>query len=121
MFRSFKLLSILAIICCAAEAQVSAKVIVFEIPSGIETYVPVTGNDIEERAFKVVSLRNEKQASEAIALIRETHDVADPKKIRLKIVAGNEFYVFDARGVGVSSSGKQVKIDIAQLEVVLSK
>jgi hypothetical protein len=121
MFKSIGLLLLLATICCTAGGQVIAKVVVYEIPAGVETYVPVTRDDIEERAFKVVSLKNDKQASEAIALIHETHEAFDPKRIRVKIVKGDESYVFDANGIGVSSSGKSVAIDISQLTVVLSK
>lgn len=96
-------------------------VVVFEIPPEVETYVPVTPADIEERAFKVVYLKNERQADEAVALIREGNEALDPEMIRFKIIRNDESYVFDNKGIGISSKGKAVKIDLKGLTAVLSR
>jgi len=122
MTRFSSLFLSLAIFANIAGGQVRKDVVVvFEIPSEVETYIPVTAADIEERAFKVVYLKNERQAAETLALIRDGNEAVDPEMIRIKITGNDESYVFDKRGIGVSAKGKSVKIDLKDLTAVLSR
>ncbi len=41
--------------------------------------------------------------------------------VRAKIKFGAESYVFDSQGVGISSSGKAVKIDFKRLGEILGR
>ena len=99
--------------------KLSAKVIVFWVPLEIETYLPVTAKNIEQRAFKIVAIRNERQAGQVISLIRRSNQRIEAGRIRIKISTDTEFYNFDAEGIGVSSKGEAVKIDIQKLKQVL--
>lgn len=99
--------------------KVSSKVVVFWVPPEIETYLPVTAENIEQWAFKIVTIKNEKQAKQVLSLIQKSNQSLDSKKIRIKISTDREFYNFDAKGVGVSSKGEAVKIDIQKLKQVL--
>jgi len=98
---------------------VSNQVVVFWIPPQVETYVPVTMENIEQMAFKIVSIRNERQADQVLGLIQKSKQGLDSKKLRIKISTDRGFYGFDANGIGVSSKGEAVKIDIQKLKHVL--
>jgi hypothetical protein len=96
-----------------------AKVVVFWIPSQVETYAPVTADNIEQMAFKTVSVRNERQAGQIVSLIEKANQKLDANRIRIKISTEQNSYNFDANGIGISSNGEQVKIDIQKLKQVL--
>jgi len=100
-------------------AKAMEKVVVFWIPSQVETYAPVTPENIERMAFKVVSAKNERQADQVVSLIERTNQKLDANRIRIKISTEQNFYNFDANGIGISSNGEQVKIDIQKLKQVL--
>lgn len=100
-------------------AKVSKNVVVFWIPPQVETYVPVTAQDIERMAFKVVSIKNERQANQVLSLVQKSNQAVDSKKIRIKISTEGEFYNFDSNGIGVSSKGEAVEIDIPKLKEAL--
>jgi putative lipoic acid-binding regulatory protein len=100
-------------------AKAMEKVVVFWIPSQVETYAPVTPENIERMAFKVVSVKNERQADQVVSLIERTNQKLDANRIRIKISTEQNFYNFDANGIGISSNGEQVKIDIQKLKQVL--
>src|SRR5258708_30451587 len=99
--------------------KMSEKVVVFWIAPQIETYVPVTMENIENMAFKVVSVNNDRQADQILNLIQTSNQGPDSKKIRIKISTGGRFYDFDANGTGISSKGETVKIDIQKLKQLL--
>jgi len=99
--------------------KVPKEVVVFWIPPEVETYVPVTKENIEQMAFKIVSVRNEKQADEVLSLIHKSNKGLDSKKIRIKISTDRGFYILDANGIGVSSRGEAVEMDIQKLKLVL--
>ena len=99
--------------------QASTKVVVFWMPPQVETYTPVTMQNIEDRAFKVVSIRNEKQAGQLIGLVQTSDQRFASGRIRIKITTEHGFYDFDASGLGVSSTGKAMKINIEKLKQVL--
>jgi len=100
-------------------AKATDKVVVFWIPSQMETYTPVTPENIERMAFKTVSVKNKHQADQVVALIEQTSRKLDANRIRIKISTEQISYNFDADGIGISSSGEQVKIDIQKLKQVL--
>jgi hypothetical protein len=100
-------------------AKAMEKVVAFWIPSQVETYAPVTPENIERMAFKVVSVKNERQADQVITLIERTNQKLDANRIRIKISTEQNSYNFDANGIGISSNGEQVKIDIQKLKQVL--
>jgi hypothetical protein len=100
-------------------AKAMEKVVAFWIPSQVETYAPVTPENIERMAFKVVSVKNERQADQVVSLIEKTNQKLDTNRIRIKISTEQNFYNFDANGIGISSNGEQVKIDIQKLKQVL--
>lgn len=99
--------------------KVAKKVVVFWIPPKVDTYVPVTAENIEQRAFKVVSIKNEQQADQLLSLVQKSTQQLDSMRIRIKISTDHGAYDFDFNGVGVSSSGEAVKIDIQKLKDVL--
>lgn len=99
--------------------KVSEKVVVFWIPPGIETYLPVTAENIEQQAFKIVTVRNEKQADQVLSLIQKSNQRLESGRIRIKISTDTKFYNFDANGIGVSSRGEAVRIDIKKVKEVL--
>ncbi|HEY4356294.1 MAG TPA: hypothetical protein VGN16_11140 [Acidobacteriaceae bacterium] len=121
MKRSAALVFLLGMMSAVALGQRHADMVVFEIPPGIQTLVPVTPGDIEARAFKVVYLKNDRLIEEAQSLIQNTNETFEPKMIRAKIKCGTESYVFDSEGVGVSSHGKAVKIDFNRLREILGR
>jgi len=102
-----------------AGGQVKSNVVVFKIPAEIETYTPITSDNIEKSAFTVVYVRDDKQASKVIDLIEQTTQAFNPKRIRVKISRGKMFYVFDSDGIGMASSGQAVKLDLKALKLVL--
>lgn len=99
--------------------KVSSKVVVFWVPPQIETYTPVTVENIEQRAFKIVTVRNGKQADQVLSLIQKSNQRLESARIRIKVSTDREFYDFDANGVGISSKGEAVEINIAKLKEVL--
>ncbi len=99
--------------------KVLNKVVVFWIPPEVQTYVPVTGENIEQRAFKIVSIKNERQADQVLSLIQRSSQSLDSNEIRIKIVNNDIFYICDKHGVGISSTHEAVKIDIPKLKQVL--
>ncbi len=99
--------------------HVTKIVKVFWIPPDVETYIPVTPENIEEMAFKIVEIKDDKQASDVMALIQKTNQVVESKRIRVKISSHDKFYNFDSNGIGVSSAGEAVKIDLKRLKQVL--
>lgn len=98
--------------------KVSTDVEVFWIPPEVETYVPVTPENIEKMAFKIVWVKNEKQAEEVVGLIQTSNQAVDSKRIRVKISTGDKYYTFDSDGIGVSSAGEAVRIDLKRLKLV---
>jgi hypothetical protein len=96
-----------------------ARVEVFWIPPAVEFDTPVTPENIEEVAFKIVRIRDEVQADQVLGLIKTTDQKADSKEIRVKIRTDAKFYNFDSNGIGVSSTGEAVKIDLKKLKSVL--
>ena len=102
-----------------AGGKMSKDVVVFWIPPEVETYVPVTPENIEEVAFKIVHIKNQKQADKIIDLIEKSDQSVDSKRIRAKIVTDDRFYNFDSKGTGISSTGQAVKIDLKNLKLVL--
>jgi hypothetical protein len=118
-----KLLSIISLFAIlgsqALGGNVSKTVDVFWIPPDVETYTPVTASNIEEAAFKIVRVRDKHQREEVIGLTRKSERVTDSKRIRVKISYDDKFYNFDSDGVGVSSQGERVQIDLKKLKAVL--
>jgi len=100
-------------------AKAMEKVVAFWIPSQVETYAPVTAENIEQMAFKIVSVKNERQADQVVSLIERTDQKLDANRIRIKISTEQNYYNFDANGIGISSNGEHVKIDIQKLKQVL--
>jgi putative lipoic acid-binding regulatory protein len=100
-------------------AKAMEKVVAFWIPSQVEMYAPVTAENIEQMAFKIVSVKNERQADQVVKLIERTDQKLDAYRIRIKISTGQNYYNFDANGIGISSNREQVKIDIQKLKQVL--
>jgi len=98
---------------------VSENIQVFWVPPEVETYVPVTDKNIEEMAFKVVVVKNNQQADQIVSLIHKSDQEVDSKRIRVKITTGDKFYDFDSNGIGVSSEGLSVAIDLKRLKTVL--
>lgn len=92
---------------------------VFWVPPEVETYIPVTVDSIEKAAFKIVHIKDKRQADELIALIEKSEQTVDGKRIRIKISTGNKSYSFDSNGVGVSSTGEAVRIELSKLRKVL--
>lgn len=92
---------------------------VFWIPPQVETYIPVTVENIEKMAFKIVDVKNEKLATEITGAIQKSNQRVDPKRIRVKIVTDDKFFNFDSNGLGVSSAGEAVRIDLKKLKEVL--
>jgi hypothetical protein len=118
--RLLYVISVLALVGSQyVRGEVSKNVRVFWIPPEVETYTAVTAENIEEVAFKIVHIKNERQANEIVGLIQESKQVVDSKRIRVKISAGGKFYNFDSNGVGVSSTGEAVRIDLKSLKLVL--
>jgi hypothetical protein len=101
--------------------EMSNGVNVFWIPPEVETYIPVTPENIEKAAFKIVYVKNEKQANQLIGLIQKSNQVVDSKRIRVKVSADGKFYNFDSYGIGASSEGEAVMIDLKKLKLVLSE
>jgi hypothetical protein len=95
------------------------RVDVFWIPPAVEFDTPVTPENIEEEAFKIVRIRYEPQADETLALIMKSDQKVNLKRIRVKIKTDAKFYNFDSDGIGVSSAGEAVKIDLKKLKSVL--
>ncbi|HEV2617612.1 MAG TPA: hypothetical protein VGU63_13485 [Candidatus Acidoferrales bacterium] len=102
-----------------AGGEVSKKAAVFWIPPQIETYTPVTAENIEQRAFKIVTVRNGKQGDQVLSLIQKSNQRPQSGRIRIKISTESEFYDFDSNGIGVSSRGEDVKIGIKKLKQAL--
>lgn len=118
--RLFCLIFVLAVIGTQyAGGKASENIRVFWVPPAIETYVPVTDRNIEEMAFKVVIVKNSQQADQIISLIHRSDQEANSKRIRVKITSGDKFYNFDSSGLGVSSEGQSVTIDLERLKTVL--
>jgi hypothetical protein len=113
-------IAVLAIVSSQCVAgQVSKNVKVYWIPPEVETYTPVTAENIEKVASKIVDIKNENQANESIGLIQESNERVDSNRIRVKIVIEGNFYNFDSNGIGVSSAGEAFKIDLKRLKLVL--
>jgi hypothetical protein len=96
-----------------------ARVEVFWIPPAVEFDTPVTPENIEEEAFKIVLIRYEVQADQTIGLIKKSGQKVDSKRIRVKIKTDAKFYNFDSNGTGVSSTGDVVQVDLKKLRSVL--
>jgi len=99
--------------------KVSKAVDVFWIPPGVETYAPVTASNIEEEAFKIVHIRDRHQREEVIDLIRNSERATDAKRIRIKVSYEDKSYNFDSDGIGISSQGERVQIDLKRFKAVL--
>ena len=113
-------IAVLAIISSQCVAgQVSKNVKVYWIPPEVETYGPVTAENIEKMAFKIVDVKNENQANEITGLVHKSNERVDSNRIRVKIVIEGNFYNFDSNGIGVSSAGEAFKIDLKRLKLVL--
>jgi len=95
------------------------RVEVFWIPWTVETYSPVTPENIEIEAGKIVRIRDEEQTDHVLGLIMKSEQKVDPKRIRVKIKTETKFYNFDSDGIGVSSTGEAVKIDLKKLKSAL--
>ena len=118
--RLFCLIYVLAVIGTQyAGGNASENIRVFWIPPEVETYVPVTAENIEEMAFKVVIVKNDHQVDQITSLIHKSDQEANSKRIRIKITTGDKFYNFDSNGVGVSSEGQPVAIDLERLKTAL--
>ncbi len=93
---------------------------IFWIPPEVETYIAITADNIEEQAFKIVDIRDSGQAAEILALIKKSNQTIVAKKIRIKVSTEKKSYVFDSNGIGVSSSGEPVQIDLSKLRMVIA-
>ncbi|HUJ31273.1 MAG TPA: hypothetical protein VLY23_08340 [Candidatus Acidoferrum sp.] len=95
------------------------RVEVFWIPWTVETYAPVTPENIEKEALKIIRIRDEEQTDHVLGLIMKSDQKVDSKRIRVKIKTESKFYNFDSDGIGVSSIGEAVKIDLKKLKSAL--
>jgi hypothetical protein len=99
--------------------KVSTSVDVWWIPPDVETYVPITADNIEKRAFKFVHVQDNHQAEEVIGLIQRSERAAVLGRIRAKISFDDKSYNFDSDGIGISSKGERVQIDLRTLKAAL--
>jgi len=102
-------------------AQKHQDMVIFEIPYDIQTVAPITPSDIEREAFKVIYLRDDIMISDVQALINKADEAPDTRMIRAKFQLGEKSYIFDSRGVGVSSSGEAVRIDFRKLGEIIGR
>jgi hypothetical protein len=95
------------------------RVEVFWIPWTVETYTPVTPENIEKEALKIIRIRDEAQTDHVLGLVMKSDRTVDSKRIRVKIKIETKFYNFDSDGIGVSSTGESVKVDLKKLKSAL--
>jgi hypothetical protein len=96
---------------------------IFWIPPEVETYIAMTADNIEAQAFKIVDIRDSGQAGDILALIKKSKQTIDGKRVRIKLSVENKSatsYIFDSNGIGVSSSGEAVQIDLNKLRMAIA-
>jgi hypothetical protein len=97
---------------------------IYYMPFGIQTYVPVTKEDIEKRALYRLNVpQSSKDAIKILGLLDSGHETDDfnNQVVRLKVVtsAGRSYYA-DSMG-NVEALSKRSRISLNDLEKVIDK
>jgi len=73
---------------------------IYYIPFKVETYVPVTTNDIESRAIYIFEVPNDSELAIKLTkmLEQDNHGAFDNKKVRLKVRSDDKIYYIDSEG-----------------------
>jgi hypothetical protein len=106
MNRLFCLGFIFLMASCSPGDGMAGDVEIFYIPIGVETYVPITENNIESSAIRFGNAKESERALERIRIILETASDGefDDEMLRAKITLPNKEVIYiDNRG-GISSS-----------------
>lgn len=95
---------------------------IYYIPFGIQTYIPVTTEDIKPRSFYKLCIRNQKTIKAIEAVMSAKADgVMVKKMVRAKVVmptSGKVFFVDSTGGVIAENDG-EFRINAEDLENIL--
>ena len=100
-----------------------AVALIYYIPFNIETYVPVTVDDIEKRAHLKLVLLEESDLLGRLAKLLSDNKVRgsfDGRVVRLKVVLKKEVYFVDADG-GVKHNGSEYTINPDEIEKIVKE
>jgi len=110
------------ILMCSGSCTGEDRMKIYFIPFNVQTYVPVTMNNIEEKAFHVFEITNNSKL--AIKLIRmldqDNYGILDDKMIRLKLQNRDKIYYVDSKG-NIKVSTKISKCDTEDVEKVINE
>lgn len=94
---------------------------IYYLPFGIQTYAPVTENNIEAQAFVSVALKHDWISGEISSCISRRDAISmDKNRVRLKIIIKGDAYLFDGDGNGVMNKKVGVRLDVAKISPILS-
>ncbi len=103
----------------ARPPETSVKI--YYIPFDVQTYEPVSADNIDNQAFIVISMRRDWISEEILSCITPTTPISmDKKGVRLKIIIKNDVYLFDANGNGVMNHKRAVFLNTNKIGHILS-
>lgn len=95
---------------------------IYYVPFNVETYVPVTINNIEDMAFYKFEVHNNSElAIKLINLLEQNgHNDFDDKRVRLKVINNGKTYYVDSN-CNIKVSGVVSKCNIKDIELILNE
>jgi len=92
------------------------------LPFSVQTYAPVTTQNIERNAYLTISVRNQSIPKAVISLINnESTNKMDPKSIRLLVTQDQTKYIFDRYGHGLRNGKQPVCISTKEFEKLITE
>jgi hypothetical protein len=124
MLAAFSFLPSMQDSCTKADSSDSLRdssYLIYYIPFNVETYIPVTKSNIEEKShykFNISSKEFILHIKTMLNAMKEGQFL--PKRVRLKLVMDSIEYFFDSEG-GVEIDRRHFKVDKYELEEIIKK
>ena len=110
----------------AQRAEEKAIMEIYFIPFGVQTFFPVTMNDIENRSHHSIQVYGNKEFARTVLKLisgEKTVQNINGEAIRMKVVylkEGTVFYI-DAQGIGVTNKGATFSLEKNRLAEIENK
>jgi hypothetical protein len=104
----------------ACKSPGEAKMTAYYIPFSVETYIPVTVEDIEEKAHFVFLIEGDYLKKINELLTKKSEGTFDGQKVRMKLKSKNGDLFVDANGGVVGPDHREFKISALELENLIT-
>jgi len=93
---------------------------IFYTPFDAKTSDVINVKNVEKTALVVIFVAGTFEADDIVELITPSQEIMKKNHLRLKIIACNNVYYFDANGVGLKNGKERVCIDKKKFDKIIS-